>query len=741
MPISYLRAAGTSLVLDARGTGVPVIVHWGADLGDLSAAMLTTLADASVPAIAPSSIDVPLRLTLLPTLAQGWSGRPGISGFRPGLGSPAIDLSLVGVRAGERPAGRAALPGTQTLTLLLADAAAQISVRTDLELSVQGVLRLRHTVTNTSTAAGDAAFELGSLDVILPIPGRAGELLDFTGLWTHERRPQRSILGHGVWSRESRHGRPGHDDSFLMVAGTPGFGFRSGEVWCTHLAWSGDKRAWAENSPLGFSVLGSGELLASGELGVAAGESYSTPWTVAAYSEAGLDGLSARLHPWIRSWSTIKTPRPVVMNTWEAVYFKHDLPTLARLADAGARAGVERFVLDDGWFTNRRDDRRALGDWFVDPVTWPHGLHPLIEHVHAVGLDFGLWVEPEMVSLDSEVARAHPEWVLGGVSESAAGEKAALTWRFQRVLDLGHPKAFAWVLARLTALLTEYPIAYLKWDHNRDLLAGSAHRQTAALYRLIDAVRAAHPGVEIESCASGGARIDLGILERVDRVWTSDTNDPLERQQIQRYTGVLMPPEYLGGHLGAATAHTTGRTSELSFRLATALFGSAGIEWDLTSASAEELGQIAEWITHYKRLRLLLHSGVVVRADPSDPALELHGVVSPDQNTALFAQVALTAPRSALPERMRFPGLAPERRYRVSPLLLGGAPRAIQDAPPAWNAAGGGSNAASPTVDEAAIGSVGGSVTLTGAVLALVGLTAPLLAPEQAALFAVDAVD
>ena len=741
MPISYLRAAGTSLVLDARGTGVPVIVHWGADLGDLSAAMLTTLADASVPAIAPSSIDVPLRLTLLPTLAQGWSGRPGISGFRPGLGSPAIDLSLVGVRAGERPAGRAALPGTQTLTLLLADAAAQISVRTDLELSVQGVFRLRHTVTNTSTAAGDAAFELGSLDVILPIPGRAGELLDFTGLWTHERRPQRSILGHGVWSRESRHGRPGHDDSFLMVAGTPGFGFRSGEVWCTHLAWSGDKRAWAENSPLGFSVLGSGELLSPGELGVAAGESYSTPWTVAAYSEAGLDGLSARLHPWIRSWSTIRTQRPVVLNTWEAVYFKHDLPTLARLADAGAQAGVERFVLDDGWFTNRRDDRRALGDWFVDPVTWPHGLHPLIEHVHAAGLDFGLWVEPEMVSLDSEVARAHPEWVLGGVSEPAAGETAALTWRFQRVLDLGHPDAFAWVLARLTALLTEYPIAYLKWDHNRDLLAGSAHRQTAALYRLIDAVRAAHPGVEIESCASGGARIDLGILERVDRVWTSDTNDPLERQQIQRYTGVLVPPEYLGGHLGAATAHTTGRTSELSFRLATALFGSAGIEWDLTSASAEELGQIAEWITHYKRLRHLLHSGVVVRADPSDPALELHGVVSPDQNTALFAQVALTAPRSALPERMRFPGLAPERRYRVSPLLLGSAPRAIQDAPPAWNAAGAGSSAASPTADEDASGSVGGSVTLTGAVLARVGLTAPLLAPEQAALFTVDAVD
>ncbi len=743
--IPYLRAAGTSLVLDARGTGVPVIVHWGGDLGDLDSAMLHAAADASVPAISPSSIDVPLRLTLLPTLAEGWSGRPGISGFRPGQsGAAALDLRLVEVRVGGVPTAGHASSGTQTVAIFLTDAAAQMAVRTDLELSVEGVLRLRHTLTNTSTDPAASSFELGSLDVILPVPDRAGELLDFTGLWTHERRPQRTTLGHGVWSRESRHGRPGHDDSYLMVAGTLGFGFRSGEAWATHLAWSGDKRAWAEKSALGYSALGSGELLAPGELSVASGASHTTPWTVAVYSDAGLDGLSARLHPWIRTWSTITAPRPVVLNTWEAVYFDHDLPTLARLADAAAVVGVERFVLDDGWFTGRSDDRRALGDWFVDPVTWPSGLHPLIEHVHAAGMDFGLWVEPEMVSLDSDVARAHPDWVLGGMADDLAGADGAgaaaaspaLTWRFQHVLDLGNPEAFDWVFARLTALLTEYPIAYLKWDHNRDLLAGSAHRQTAALYRLIDAVRAAHPGIEIESCASGGARIDLGILERVDRVWTSDTNDPLERQQIQRYTSVLVPPEYLGGHLGAATAHTTGRTSELSFRLATALFGSAGIEWDLTQANEAELVQIAEWISRYKQLRPLLHSGVVVRADPSDLAIQLHGVVSPDQNSALFTQVALAAPRAALPERMRFHGLAPERRYRVAPLLLGAPPRTIQDAAPAWlvepdaygGAAGDGVGA-------------GGAVTLTGAVLALVGLPAPLLAPEQAALFTVYSVD
>jgi alpha-galactosidase len=317
-----------------------------------------------------------------------------------------------------------------------------------------------------------------------------------------------------------------------------------------------------------------------------------------------------------------------------------------------------------------------------------------------------------MVNLDSELARQHPDWVLG--------TPGSITWRFQHVLDLGNPEAFDYILNRLRALLAEYPIAYLKWDHNRDLLGGSAHRQTLALYRLIDAVRLEHPGLEIESCASGGARIDLGILERTDRVWTSDTNDPLERQQIQRYTGVLVPPEYLGGHLGAATSHTTGRTSDLSFRLATALFGSAGIEWDITKATGDDLDAIATWISQYKELRGLLHGGTLVRADPSDPALQMHGVVADDQSAAVFCAAALAAPRAALPGLLRFGGLDPATTYRVRPLELGKPPRVIQDKPPAWLAQG--------------------EVFLSGASLERVGIPAPLLAPEQAAVYLLEAV-
>ncbi|MGN9908937.1 alpha-galactosidase [Phytohabitans sp. LJ34] len=695
----YLRAAGASLVLDARGATTPAVIHWGADLGDLDETALAAFADASIPAVPSSAIDTPFRLTLLPTPAEGWSGRPAISGCSLAGADPVIDLRLERVHQ--------AAAGAAVVELSTPDG--RLHLTTDIGLSPEGVLAIRHELHNR----GPDTFQLASLDVLLPVPREAREILDFSGVWAQERRPQRTSLGDGVWSRETRHGRPGHDDAYLMVAGEPGFGFRSGRVWAVHLAWSGDKRVWAERHSAGQAAIACGELLAPGEVRLAPGERYATPWAVAAWSDAGLDCLSARLHAWIRARSGPRGPRPVVLNTWEAVYFDHDPDRLDRLVDLAAEAGVERFVLDDGWFAGRRDERRALGDWHVDKERWPAALHPLIERVHSRGMDFGLWVEPEMVSPDSELARAHPEWVLGPAH--------APTWRFQRVLDLANPAAYDYVLERLTALLTEYPISYLKWDHNRDLLReGAAHRQTTAAYRLLAAVRAAFPTLEIEGCAAGGARIDLGMLDLVDRVWTSDNNDPLERQRIQRWTSLLVPPEYLGGHLGAATAHVTGRTSDLSFRLATALFGNAGIEWDLTAATPDERAAVAGWVARYKALRPLLHTGTVVRTGGDDPDRFVHGVVSADRGTALYAYVALRPAESAPPAPIRLHGLDPDRLYTVRPLPLGPPVRTTHQVAPAWIRAG--------------------AVRLPGRVLAEAGLPAPLLAPAQATLYEVEAV-
>jgi alpha-galactosidase len=219
---------------------------------------------------------------------------------------------------------------------------------------------------------------------------------------------------------------------------------------------------------------------------------------------------------------------------WEAVYFDHDLDRLTELARRAAAVGAERYVLDDGWFGSRREETRGLGDWTVSPEVWPDGLAPLADRVHDLGMQFGLWFEPEMVNPDSDLYRAHPEWVLGAA-------RLPPSWRHQQVLNLAHPDAYAYILERLDALLTEYDIAYLKWDHNRDVVDAPVHAQTLAVYRLLDELRARHPGVEIESCSSGGARVDLGILARIDRVWGSDSNDALERQHIQRWTALLLP--------------------------------------------------------------------------------------------------------------------------------------------------------------------------------------------------------
>ncbi len=371
----------------------------------------------------------------------------------------------------------------------------------------------------------------------------------------------------------------------------------------------------------------------------------------------------------------------MVLNVWEAVYFDHRLPVLLELAEAAAGLGVERYVLDDGWFRGRRNDHAGLGDWYVDEDLWPDGLTPLIDAVTGHGMEFGLWVEPEMINEDSDLARAHPDWIAGPARRRAPAGTAAggprpagrlpERWRHQQVLDLVNPEAWQYIFDRLDALLRENSIAYLKWDQNRDLTemghAGrpSVHAQTRAVYRLLDELRKAHPGVEIESCSSGGARVDLGILEHTDRIWASDCNDALERQTIQRWTGMVVPPELVGSHIGPTTSHTTARTHDLSFRAITAMFGHFGLEWDVRNLADSERAELAGAIALFKEYRPLLHSGRMVRADEPDPSLRLHGVVSHDGGEALFALVSMATSFAEVPGRIGLPGLLPDAVYRV----------------------------------------------------------------------------
>ena len=706
--VHHLRDCGSSILIDARG-GLPSIAHWGPPLGAIGEADLAAALEAVRPGLPHNSADVPVPLTIVPDATAGYPGRPGLRGHRAGAAwAPAF--TLTGATGSDREYRYTA-----------SDSAAELTLTGVLELTGSGLLRIRHTIRND----GAEPYTVDGLEAAFPVPARATELLDFTGIHCRERVPRRHGLGLGSWVREGRRGRTGHDATIGMLAGTPGFGFRHGEVWALHVGWSGNHVTYAEHLPDTVPVLGGGELLLPGEITLEPGADYTTPWLFAAYSADGIDGISRAFHGWLRSRPLRRRwdgrPRPVVLNTWEAVYFDHNLDRLRQLADTAAELGVERFVLDDGWFRGRRDDRAGLGDWYVDPAVWPEGLDPIVKHVRALGMEFGLWVEPEMINPDSDLCRTHPEWVLapgyGTLPPSS---------RNQQVLDLGNPDAFAYILERMDALLTEYDIAFVKWDHNRDLIAAGhggragVHEQTLAYYRLVDELRERHPRVEFEDCSSGGGRVDLGALERADRVWTSDCNDALERQSIQRWTSVFLPPELLGAHIGPPRAHTTGRTHDLSFRAATALFGHLGLEWDIASATPDERAGIAGVIAFHKQVRDLLHAGDVVRVDHPDPAALVHGVVSGDRERGLFSYVQATVSDTTRPERLRLAGLDPARRYRLTLPAPAGPARLHERGHPAWFERG--------------------EVTLPGLVLMRVGVQLPTLEPEQALLVQVAAV-
>jgi alpha-galactosidase len=444
------------------------------------------------------------------------------------------------------------------------------------------------------------------------------------------------------------------------------------------------------------------------------GASYSTPNVVAAYSSSGFTPTSWVMHDDLRNAARNNAARPttrrVLLNTWEATYFDHDTDKLTGLADAAAELGIERFVLDDGWFGARRSDRAGLGDWVVSPEVYPNGLAPLISHVRSLGMDFGIWIEPEMVNLDSDVVRAHPEWILH------PAEYEPVMARHQLVIDLANDDAYNQVFAQFDALLRDHDIAFVKWDMNRPLIhataadgAAGARRQTLAFYRLLDALRAAHPKVEFESCASGGGRIDHEVLSRAVRAWTSDCNDPLERQRIQRGTGMWIPNEMLGMHVGARTSHTTGRSQRIEFRSITALFGWMGVECDPRKLSDHERDVLRAAIALHKQHRDLLHRGRTVRFDLDDDTALAHGVFAADRHEALLAYVQMETSPWLVSPRWRIPGLQPDRTYTVTHVALGQL-GGIGRTKPDWMTA---------------------SVQCTGRDLAVIGLQPPSLWPES----------
>jgi len=688
-----LLSAPTSSLLIEVVNGALVIRHWGAPILGQN----HDIALASRVSIANSSWDEPQLPGLMRESARGFLGRPTLSGHRNGKAwSTKFEVTDFHHQGNH-------------CKVTLRDFHAELEVIVTFDLDAFGVLIQKATVKNI----GNSDYVLNEFIHWLPLPREATQTLDFAGRWSNERQPQRRDIQIGTWVRESREGRSGHNFSIADIALTAQTSFQSGSAWATSIAWSGNSHYLVERGFDGQQSIGAGELLLAGEVILKGNESYEAPALFAVYSSQGLDGVSAAFHSHLRAREIHpKRPRPLTLNMWEALYFDHNESKIRELVDVAAEVGVERVVLDDGWFHSRRNDRSGLGDWVVDPAVWPNGLTPVIEYINSKGIEFGLWFEGEMVNPDSDLYRAHPEWILH------EGDRTPPLWRHQLVLDLGHEEAYKHVLEQTSSVLAAHNIVYIKWDHNRVLVdaghlgAAGVRRQTQAIYRLFAELKKRHPGLEIESCASGGARIDLGVIDYVDRFWTSDNNDALERQTIQRWTLQVIPPEMLGTHIGPTHGHQTGRTLELSMRAITALFGHAGIEWNITQATAEERANLATWAKYYKDNRALLHSGKSVRIDYPDEHGYLHGVISADTKKSIFAYVQLTPTVTIHPASLKFAGLDAAANYLVKAVYPAGKPRFMLITPPQW-------------MD---------GITMSGSALATIGVSAPILAPANAVL-------
>lgn len=655
-PAHYLalHSPRCSVVLEHHADEAPLWRYWGPRLPDGALPAAPLRDGRPLPSF---MLDFDQPLTVAPTFGVGWFGQSALLAHRNGQQfAQAFTTCTV----------QWVVPG-QSLVLQLVDAAAQITL--DLHLALDAgsdVLSLRSVLTNQGTAPLDVQWLAAGT---LPLPGRCDTVRSFAGQHMHEFMAMTDVLSRSQWRRENRRGRTTQDCFPGAVVTTPGATGDAGLVFGAHLAWSGNSQQtidWLADAQYQWQF---GEWLAPGEVRLGPGARLHTPELLASCSTQGLDGLASHFHTALRArlpWlgGTMR-PRPVHLNTWEGFYFDLQPDKVMALADAAAAVGVERFVVDDGWFHGRHHDRAALGDWWPDEGKFPQGLGPLVAHVNTLGMEFGLWVEPEMVNPDSDLFRAHPDWAL------QLQGRPLITARNQLVLDISRPEAADYLFDKINAQLAAHPIAYLKWDLNRDLTtAGLAdgtagyRAQVHAAYALMARLRAAHPRVEIESCSGGGGRIDFGVLQHSHRVWASDCIDALSRVDIQRGFLQFFPPEIMGAHVGTAPAHTTGRTQSLAFAAAVALPGHFGLEFDLRQLGDAARDELAGWIRLYKQWRGLLHRGRVWRGEAGDGIVwQAHGDEAADELLLLTYRVAPTHHRYTPP--LRLPMLDCSARYRV----------------------------------------------------------------------------
>ncbi len=503
------------------------------------------------------------------------------------------------------------------------------------------------------------------------------ELLTLHGSWARERHIQTNKLVYGKQSVGSFKGESSHQEHPFIALVTPGTNQKQGRVYAMNFVYSGNFLAQAELTQFDMVRMVMGINREEFCWNLKAGQSFIAPEVVMTYSEEGLGKMTRSYHDFYRNhlirskYKDLK--RPILINNWEATYFDFNTEKLLDIARVAQENGIEMLVMDDGWFGKRNSDNCSLGDWVVNEEKISGGLKNLVEKVNEIGLKFGIWFEPEMISPDSDLYRAHPDWAI-----HIAGRRATES-RQQYVLDLSNPQVVEYAYESVAKILREAPIAYLKWDMNRQLTdLGSAyldkdsqgelfHRYVLGVYALQERLVQEFPDLLLENCSGGGARFDPGMLYYSPQIWCSDDTDAVERLTIQEGTALIYPLSTMGAHVSVCPNHTVGRVTPFETRGHVALAGTFGYELDITKLSEEERAMVREQVKMYHKYNDLVRQGDYYRIASyrENNHYDCYMQVAKDKSEALVTYVQVKARANVKSKKLRLDGLDPARTYEL----------------------------------------------------------------------------
>ncbi len=679
----YLETENTSYIMRVLEGGILSNAYYGKKIGRCniqSFSLMQELAYMTLVAIDEEKIGRCSILDEMPTYGRGDYGMPGLSvigvdkrfvnelffesydiinGKEPIKGMPSFDQNVEDV---------------QTLKITMSDNVSgyQVILYYSVFEKENAIIR-RTEIVNTS----DVDITIRSVaSAVLDMASKNFNMTSFNGGWAKERGIDCYELHHGISSVESRKGASGHDSNPSIILSDKSATEHVGDVYGFALVYSGDFKIAVEMNEVDNVRVVAGINPENFYWRLRAGESFETPECVLTYSDAGFNGMSHNFHDLCRNHlgkcADKNIKHPIVINNWEATYFDISEEKILNFLQGCKGLGIDTMVLDDAWFGHRDNDQSSLGDWFVDKRKFPNGLQKIIDTCHGQGMNFGIWFEPEMISEDSELYRAHPDWCIH------TDNRVPKVGRNQLVLDLSREEIVDYVFHVISDFLTENPIDYVKWDMNRNITDNGSnwlgdyqgehtHRYILGVYDLMKRLTEAHPNVFFEGCAGGGGRVDFGILYYMPQIWTSDDSDAIERLRIQYSTSLIYPPSTMVGHVSAVPNHQTQRITPFKTRSDVAQMCNFGYELDVNKLSEEEISEIPKQVEEHRGLEPLIADGKYYRLiNPYTGRFCAWELVSADQEKAyvMFAAASIIANDKSYIAKPK--GLNPEYTYRVS---------------------------------------------------------------------------